>query len=238
MRRITFLTIILSLFNAVSALGQAGSGPRQYSVDVKDFSELVVIDGINVDYRCNADSAGWATFYASPERSSQIMFEANNGKLKIQLPMRDMQITDVPRVTVYSRYLASVENDGDSLVRVLSVAPGPKFKAKLVGNGRLSIRDIDVNEATISILTGNGQINVTGRCNKASLRITGTGSIIADDLEADKVDCRLTGTGTIGCAPSTSLSIKGVGSGTILYSGNPEISRREIGLHVERLVKD
>lgn len=224
--------------SAFSVMGQAGGAPRQYSVDVKDFSELIVIDGINVDYRCNPDSAGWATFYASPERSSQIMFDANNGKLKIQLPMRDMQITDVPCVTVYSRYLASVENDGDSLVRVLSVAPGPKFKAKLVGNGRLSIRDIDVNEATISIFTGNGQINVTGRCDKASLRMTGTGSIIADELVADKVDCRLTGTGTIGCAPATSLSIKGMGSGTILYSGNPEITRKEIGLHVERLVKE
>ncbi|MCM1111287.1 MAG: DUF2807 domain-containing protein [Clostridium sp.] len=227
---------ILSILTAVAAIVAANSQQKQhFTLDVKDFSELKVVDGINVDYYCQSDSAGYVVFDAEPELSSAIMFTPSDGKLTIQLASRDNIPQNLPTVRVYSRYLASVENDGDSLVRVLNVAPGPKFKAKLEGNGRLSVRDIDTNELTANLMTGNGSIVVFGRCEIAKLYLAGTGSITADELTARKVNCRLGGTGTIGCNATEELSVKGLGTGKVYYLGTPKIKNRTLGIKVERL---
>lgn len=233
----TFITALLIALSATLNIANAQTATQHYELDVKDFIELKVVDGINVDYKCNPDSAGKAVFNAPASMTSKIMFEPKNGKLTIQLDNSDAQTapTDLPTVTVYSRYLTSVENDGDSLVRVLSMSPGPKFKARLIGNGRMSIRDIDVNEAQISLATGNGSIVVSGRCELAKLYLTGTGTISADELKATKVNCRLSGTGNIGCLATETLSVKGIGSGTVFYHGSPEITNRSLGLKLEAI---
>lgn len=216
---------------------EAATPPTQhFALNVKDFTELVVVDGINVDYiGCSTDSAGYAVFDTTADLASQIMFEPSKGKLKVQLANHDSQLTGLPTVKVYSRYLSSVENDGDSLVRIITPAPGPKFQATLVGNGRLSVRGIDVNEASVSLVTGNGQLVVTGRCESANLKLTGTGSITADELTAKIVKCRVAGTGTIGCDASEELNVSGIGSGTVLYRGRPAIKKRGLGIKVNPL---
>lgn len=224
---IAFITCICSASEAQDAI-------QTYSLNVRDFTELKVTDGINVDYYCNPDSAGIVTFDADPALSSAIIFEPKNGKLTIMLANREETLTGLPTVRVYSRYLSAVENDGDSLVRVMNVTPGPKFKARLVGNGRISVRDVDTNELSANLATGNGSIVVTGRADIAKLYLTGTGSITADGLEARDVRCRISGTGTIGCAPSELLSIKGVGSGTVYYTGQPEVKNKSLGIKSEK----
>lgn len=230
------LFTLLAAMQTLAAFGLGAQNPAQhYALNVKDFSELCVVDGINVDYVCMPDSAGYAVFDARPEVASQIMFEPSGGKLKVQLASRDVDVDRLPTVRVYSRYLTSVENSGDSLVRVLSLAPGPKFKATLMGNGRLSVRGVDANEASAVLATGNGQLVVTGRCSTAKLRLAGTGSIVADDLEADDVSCTVAGTGTIGCWAKNNLSASGLGSADVIYRGEPNVRKRGIGLRVRRI---
>lgn len=209
---------------------------QHYCLDVKDFVELKVVDGINVDYVCNPDSAGMAVFDAPADMTSRIMFAPKDGKLTIQLDNADQpEAANIPRVTVYSRYLSLIENDGDSLVRALRVAPGPKLKARVVGNGRMSLRGVDVNELQASIATGNGSIVVDGRCDVAKLYVTGSGTISADELTARKANCRIAGTGNIGCSPSEELSLKGAGTGKVYYHGDPSIKNVSLGLSMEKI---
>lgn len=226
------LTIIaLTLFaNAASAQ------ISRYELDVKEFSELKVTDGIAVDYICNPDSAGKAVFLAEPQTASQILFKPEKQKLEIQLVPKEERVSqNIPKVTVYSTFLTFVENSGDSLVRVLTVAPTAKFKARVIGNGRMSVRNIKANHVEGALDTGNGTLVIAGTATNAKLSCTGTGHIQADLLTANEISCRILGTGTIGCAPTQILSISGAGSGTVYYTGKPQIKKRAVGIKVESL---
>lgn len=208
-----------------------------YTIKVDDFSELNVVNAINVDYVCSTDSAGLAVFDATPDMASLLMF-SNNGKnrLTIQTATDGVKYTGLPTVRVYSNFLTKVENSGDSLVRVLTVAPGPKFTATLIGNGRLSVRDITANQVDASIKTGNGQMAVSGKCQNANLHNTGAGSIQADGLVATNTKCSVVGTGTIGCYVKENLSVQGMGTGKVYYVGEPsKIKNRSMGIKYMKL---
>ncbi len=58
----------------------------------------------------------------------------------------------------------------------------------------------------------------------------GTGSIQADEMQADDVNCTLLGTGYIGCEPVKSLNVKGV-NGKVYYRGTPaKIKNHSLGV--------
>jgi len=157
MRLIHILLILAAAFTA------SAQTAGHYALQVRDFTELKVTDGINVDYVCSPDSAGYAVFDAASDVASRILFEPKGSKLTIEVSNEEGLPLKLPTVRVYSRYLASIENDGDSLVRAINVAPCPKFKAKLVGNGRLSVRGIGCSEVKGKINNGQGTIKLERR---------------------------------------------------------------------------
>ncbi len=233
----TLLALIPLSLSAVSA---NAAGLSRYELEVKDFSELKVIEGINVDYKSDPDSAGRAVFTATAEQAQLLMFTNKKECLEVQLATTGAGAKDLPTVTVYSNYLTKVENTGDSTVRILNIGAGPKFKARLVGNGRLIVRDIKATQVEGSIETGNGQMVIYGKCQTAKLSSTGTGSIQADDLEATDVSIKSWGTGSIGCnVNSGNLSIVGAGSGKVYYKGKPSsIKNRSVGVKAVALTTD
>lgn len=235
----TMKHFIISLVLISSSLYSVAEENTRYEVDVNDFIELYVTDGINVDYSCNADSIGKAYFETGSDLASQILFVPGNNRLEIQLATKENgSYENLPVIKVFSTYLTKVENSGDSTVRILSVAPGPKFKARVIGNGHIAVRDVQAMQVDASIDTGNGSISVFGKCQRATLKTTGKGNIQADGLIADIVKCSLWGTGSIGCTAKESLSILGAGSGTVYYRGNPSIKNRSIGVKTSKLEED
>ncbi|MCC8071907.1 MAG: DUF2807 domain-containing protein [Bacteroidales bacterium] len=228
--------LIAPIFMALGVMTLGAQSLSRYELDVKEFSELKVTDGVNVDYKCMPDSAGKAVFVAPASTASAIMFEPSKGRLNVRLASEAPK-TGLPTVTVYSSYLTYVENDGDSTVRVLSVAPGPKFKAKVVGNGRLVVRNVETTTLEGSLDTGNGTVVLYGTTTEAKLSMTGSGNIQADDLKAQNVKAKLLGTGSISCWPEVKLSVSpmSAGSGTIYYRGTPEVKKKGLGIKVVAL---
>lgn len=227
----TVILIILTAVNAVNA-----QQVQRHVVNVGDFTSLRVVNAINVDYKSHPDSAGKAVFHAPVDLVNAIMFINNGkGKLSIELDIAGAETRKLPTVTVYSRFLTSIENIADSTVRAFNVNAGPKFKARLEGNGRLSLRNIDTDEVSAKVFTGRGQLAIDGRCSKASLSCTGPCAIQADQLIADKVDATITGTGSIGCSPSTELTVKGTGPGTVYYGGSPTVKNRSIKGKIKKI---
>lgn len=227
-----FLTPIIALLFGVAAYGQ---NLTKYELKVGEFNELKVVDGINVDYKCNNDSAGLAVFTSVPEKASAFIFNNKKGKLAMQISTESVGMKDMPTVTVYSKYLTKVENSGDSTVRVLSVAKGPKFAATLMGNGRLSVRNIEIVEVNGKIATGNGTLVLDGKCDKANYSFMGTGVIQADGMEAEEVSVKASGTGSIGVWAVKKLSIMGAGSTKVYYKGTPEIKNRSVGIKATQM---
>lgn len=233
MTKKTILTAIAALI--ATALTLRG---ETYSINVGEFTRLKVVEAINVDYRCNPDSAGMVIFRTDlPDAASAIGMSNNKGELTISftVPLNEMKPVPLPTVTVYSSFLTKVENSGDSLVRVLSVQPCPEFAASQIGNGRIVVRDIKATQVKARINTGNGQVILFGKCEEASLKMTGAGTLQADGLEAQTVNVGAYGTGSIGCCPEKLLKIHGLGSTKIFYKGSPEIRNRAVGVKVEQL---
>lgn len=214
----------------------SGAQTERYSLKTGEFSSLKVEDNINVDYRCVADSAGQAVFFSDAPTASLIGFNNDKGCLKISFTNKELaRDAAIPTVTVYSSFLTSVENVSNATVRVMSASACPTFSAKQVGNGHLVVRDIKADVVNASLNTGNGQVVLYGSCGEANFKLTGTGMIQADALEAQVVKCRAFGTGAIGCDPLKELRINGMGSTTIYYRGNPVIHNRSAGVKLEQI---
>lgn len=218
--------LILPLLAAMTAIISSAAQPSsRYELKVGDFDELKVVDGINVDYMCDPSRAGLVEFEATKDVASAVVFEPSKGRLSVKLASRDTIYTGLPKVIVYSSHLTNVSNEGDSLVRVLSLPQGARFSCRVIGNGRLSVRDLVVGTVKASILSGRGIISIYGRADEASLKVAGAGTIQADDLEAKEVSCTSAGTGSISCYATSRLSVGGLG-GTVRYRGNPELKKR------------
>ena len=89
----------------------------------------------------------------------------------MQVSTENVGASNLPTVHVYSTYLTKVENSGDSLVKVVNIAQGPKFSAKLIGNGRLVVNDVAVTEMNAAISTGNGTLVVNGKCEHVNFNL-------------------------------------------------------------------
>lgn len=219
--------IMLSAALTAITLCNAGAAVHPYHLQFDEFHELKVVDGVNVDYICDKEKAGRIEFEADSSVASAVMFNPGKGKLTISLATRDTVYTNLPTVRVYSSYLSSVKNEGDSTVRVIAPAPCPEFQATLIGNGRLIVRDLEATEVKAKIAAGHGSIILTGNVTVAKLStIGGASDIQADALKSKECSASVTGTGAITCWATGKLSYGGAGSGKISYRGHPEISKK------------
>lgn len=239
MKRQIAVSVALLLGSMVAMVSQE---VHRYELKVGDFNRLVVDDGINVEYACHEDSAGIAVYECGRAIADQLIFDySKKGRLMIQKQFHgEGELCDgLPVVRVYSKFLNQVQNNGDSTLIVLSVAACPEFKATVIGNGRLVIKDIHANKFSGAIKTGNGQLVVSGKCDEAVFSNTGVGSVQADNLEADDVSCRFFGTGTTGVWAVDRLSIKGMFPGKLYYKGNPsKVRNYSMGVKIFRMDAD
>lgn len=224
--------IFITLLTLAAPIIGMGQSTQRYELKVNDFKELRVDNDIAVDYYCNPDSAGYAVFTATDAQSGWVLFDNNGrGKLSVQTDTDYPAGEKMPRIRVYSSSLEKVVNSGDSLVKVYNLPAADKFKAVLIGNGRLSVPGVEASTVEASIHSGNGQLTIEGRCTEAKLHLVGTGTILADRLEAVKVKATVVGTGHIGCSPSEAITVMGAGSGSVLYrQAPPTIKSRGVGI--------
>ncbi|MBD5233301.1 MAG: hypothetical protein HDS65_03885 [Bacteroidales bacterium] len=209
-----------------------------HKVHVQDFADLTVVDGVNVEYHCDADRAGWAEFTCDDEIASHLIFTTNADKLTIQTDAIETPVEGVPTVKVYSVHLHRCENSGDSLLVVNLGEHADKFKVKQIGNGATIVNGLDVDNLDSSVATGRGSITLHGNAAKASISNVGSGPIDASDLAAEQIKCFLFGTGDVKCAPAETLKIFGAGSGSVFYKGTPEkVSNRSIGLKLQPILE-
>lgn len=225
MKKILFAIIAAIVFATTSLAAP-------YALNIKDFSEIKVVDGINVVHKCMGDSAGWIVFDSPESIAPKILFSNDKNQLKIELSTDGENIQGLPTIHVYSSFLARAENSGDSTLTIVSPAPGSSLKLRVIGNGTIIAKDIHATSAEGKIDTGKGHIVMTGTVQNVKLSNTGTGRIEAGSLQATSGKCSILGTGPIDCSVSDELTIVGLGSGTVYLKGKPKIKNRTIGVKV------
>lgn len=223
---------LISLLLAVTVALVAGAQVERHEINVGNFSRLTLIDDINVNYRCNADSAGMVVVTCNKDVLDHILFNVSDkGRLSIQLDEVIDRKSNLPLLTVYSSSLIEAENDGDSTLRIMALPPMKAFKVRLTDNGKVILRGVKASQLELHILSGKGKIIAEGSCDDLSLRLVGTGEIQADQVEAVNVSCRIFGTGSMGCnVLGGELKVSGSGTGKVYYKGNPsKVSVRKLG---------
>lgn len=136
------------------------------------------------------------------------------------------EIDNLPEIIVYTDKLEMVKSSSNKTVNIVDPARVLKFNARLIGNGRLNVTGLDTDRAVGEIVTGNGVLSLQGRGNDTLLKLTGTGTIQAHDLDAEKVTCHVFGSGDIYCYPQDTLVLKGLGSTRVHYRGLPKTIKK------------
>lgn len=221
--------IIIALLAFAAVIGMKASEPKPFCVEVQDFGELKVVDGINVVYKCSADSAGYATFTCDPKLSPLIMFSNNKNTLKIELQPDGLPSKGLPTITVYSRFLSKAENSGDSTIRVETPAPSAEIKMVVIGNGTIVAKGLHSTTVNGRVDAGKGHLVLSGTTQWVKLRTFGTGSIEAGDLKAEKGSLTMSGTGSVDCWVTGELTVTGLSTGSVYLKGNPTIKNRTLG---------
>lgn len=199
-----------------------------YKIPVGEFNELVVNDKLEVFYSANPDSVGFVVFDTKPEYASYIMTDSNKGKLRIQLDQAAIGLPDLPKIYVYSTFLSKAENWRDGNLYIQDIKPSSKITVANQGNGKIIANGLDAVSIVLKAQSGKGSIIASGKCRSLEIANVGSGTVEADGIAADEVDCRLMGTGTIGCAPAKKLKISGLGTGKVYYKGNPQINKSKL----------
>ena len=198
---------------------------NSYKLNVGIFDKLNVCDNVNVEYRCVPDSAGYIAFEGEEEFADALYFSNSKGKLKVQVNTEDVNNPNLPTLRVYSQNLIEVENSSTFTTAIKGKISAPMLNLRQIGNGKIVVDDITANEVGATLATGKGVILVNGKCDVANLKMVGAGQIQAENLDAKKVKCHILGSGDIFCDSEETLEIRGIGSTSIYYKGNPEIKK-------------
>lgn len=223
---------LISIILLIAASLLSSAQTSRHEVRLGNFTRLALIDDINVNYRCNADSAGLAVVNCTQDVLDNLMFSINNrGRLSIQIKDKFERHTQLPTITIYSAALDEAENAGDSTLRLSGLPPMKDFKVRNIDNGKVIVGSVRASQLELQILSGKGKIIASGSCDDLSLRLVGTGEIQADQVEATNVSCRIMGTGSMGChVQGGELKVSGSGTGKVYYKGNPsKVTVRKLG---------
>ena len=197
-----------------------------FNNEIGQFERIKVDANVNVVYKTLPDSTGYARFTApAGSENLYLLTVKGNGTLRVQLGQEIRENTVPPTLFIYSDFLSSVESSSDLNVYIENPVPCAVFNANQIGNGTIIVENVKCNNLTASLTTGNGSVNISGSCLNANLRMVGTGTIYADRLKADNVNCKTMGTGSIGCWALDNLTVKGLGTTKIYYKGKPNIKK-------------
>ncbi len=195
---------------------------------VGPFTAIQLMDSINIVYHNNPEYNGtvrWTDDETTDD--TKLIISNNKGTLKIQLDITfDNETPTCPTLHVYSDFLSKVLNYSDGQILIEQPAACAKIEFSQIGNGSIVASGLNATEIYAKVTAGMGTISLAGKCDTATYRMTGTGTIQADELTAGSVNCRIFGGGNIGCNPVKKLNVTGIGSTRIYYKGNPEISHK------------
>ena len=224
--------LLISILIAATVALAAPAQVTRHVVKISDFTRLNLLDDINVNYRCNPDSAGLIVMNCSQDVASHLIFSINDKKrLSIQVDDSYERQGNLPTLTIYSSTLDEAENAGDSTLRINGLPPLKAFKLRNIDNGKIIARGLRASRLELQILSGKGKIIADGSCDDLDIRLIGTGEIQADQVIAGNVSCRIIGTGSIGCNVKDGfLKVSGSGTGKVYYKGNPnKVTVRKLG---------
>lgn len=104
-----------------------------------------------------------------------------------------------------------------------------RFELIHSGTGNVTVRSLNANEL-VAHQAGLGDIEIDGRVSRQDVRLTGTGSYHAGNLESQTATIELSGVGSARVWARETLDARLSGTGSIEYYGSPRTAQQVSGL--------
>lgn len=110
--------------------------------------------------------------------------------------------------------------DGSGDVMVNEGFNSNNFKSTIKGSGDIFVKNLNTESLKV-LISGSGNIKMSGSCNIASLEVDGSGDIIFNEMESKRVTASINGSGDMKINVTEYFKAVINGSGDIGYIGNP-----------------
>lgn len=199
------------------------SGNREVATETRtvgNYDKLSITGAFKV--KIVPGSAGSLQVTADENLLGYIETYIKGGKLVIRVnPEYSISHYTKLYVEVPANYLSQINLTGSGEVFNTENFDWKNIKLNLTGSGNF---DIKTNVTHLKAnLVGSGEIFLTGQAETANYLLTGSGVLSAKELKAQNVKASLTGSGEMRLRAVQNLDARVMGSGNILYYGEPDV---------------
>ena len=213
--------------------GVRGTGAAEtFTFDVGQVTEIRAQMHVNIHHYTSASDV--VTLEIQPNLMEFITVEESDGILTIE-STRNIHVgggagfaNTGPVLTVNSPNLTAVSLTGAGTFTAHDTITTETFSLTFAGAGR-GVGDFDVDSLHIN-MSGAGDMNLSGRADRADISFSGAGTISALHLQTRQADITMAGAGTVRISASELLRVVAGGVGTIEYRGSPQIDLTRGGL--------
>lgn len=133
------------------------------------------------------------------------------------------------KVTAYvtAKKLSSLTMSGSGSLSVENPIHTSTLAATLSGSGSIST---SANcKSFVGVISGSGVLNISGQANHTNITMSGSGNFAGKNFSADQVSVQISGSASIYMDVQKSIEAVISGSGNLLYTGNPTVTKTIIG---------
>jgi hypothetical protein len=102
------------------------------------------------------------------------------------------------------------------------------LSSMISGSGNIKIEKIDCGEINM-VISGAGEYQLAGKSDKQSIRVSGSGKLLAGELDSEETSIKISGSGFAVVSVNQALDVSISGSGEVQYRGNPKITQHISG---------
>lgn len=195
--------------------------------DVGDFNEVVLsgVGALNIT-QTGSESL---TIEAEDNIMPLLTSEVHGNSLRIGTePGAHFSPKRPIRYILTVKDLSAIRISGAGNVETASLGT-PSLRLELSGAGNLTVTGLAADSLEVS-LSGAGNATCAGEVRSQDIRISGAGSYRGDDLASSTARAVISGTGSAHLRVSERLEARVSGVGSIVYSGNPVVSKSVSGV--------
>lgn len=197
-----------------------GSSAFTVMTDLRADNLDVILNGSGDIYFNGVQCAGNASHLkVQVNGSGDVVFqrEVKVGSVDMQVNgSGDIDFAIITSRTVGAQVNGSGDIEADELISVSS-------ELSVNGSGDMSMKKVLLSQASVSV-NGSGDVVLQGECEKVDYSLINSGDISAKNLVAQDVSALVSGSGDIVCNAQRALTVRVVGSGSVHYRGNPQIT--------------
>lgn len=209
------ILLIVSSCNCIEGTGPVVSEKR----NVTDFSEIEL--DLNADIFLVQDTMESLSFEAQENLVSFVKTDVSGDKLRIYFKESCYVSEETIRFYISLRELSGITVDGSGTIDGSGAFSSEDVDLDINGSGKIMLNLVS-NKIDIDI-DGSGSVYLKGSSQKMKCDINASGNVYASDHTAYKAFIDVSGSGDCEVYVHDLLDAHITGSGSVYYSGNPEI---------------